>query len=308
VIVNPMSGGGATGRRWPELRRALDPVLDDWDNAFTLGPADATRLVREAVAEGYDEIVVVGGDGTLNEAVNGWFGEDDHGERSGAEQLPVLIPVRFGTGGDFARHLGLSSRLPEAVAHVRDGKIGSIDLGQVRFVDPEGVAQQRWFLNIASFGLSGLVDAKVNASKKRLKGASFTLATVSSLLTYRPPAVRIDVDGERVYEGPVVTAAVANGTTFGGGMQFARGAAIDDGRFSVVIQKRAGLTEALRMPDLYSGALHRWSSVQVVDGCEVVAEPVDPEAEVLLDVDGEQPGRLPARFTIVPGALRLKRP
>ncbi|MGF1509554.1 MAG: diacylglycerol/lipid kinase family protein [Myxococcota bacterium] len=299
VLVNPVSGGGTTGRRWPELRRALDSVLEHWDHEFTLAPGDAIRLSDQATAEGYDELVVVGGDGTLNEAVNGLMVHP-------AELRPSLAPVRFGTGGDFTRHLGLPTRLPDAVRHLRDGPVMRVDAGHLVYSNEEQLDSSRYFLNIASFGLSGLVDAKVNASKKRLRSASFSWAMLKSLLEYRAPEVRISVDDEEVYVGKVVTAAVANGSYFGGGMCFARGARLDDGRFQVVIQKKAGIGEFVRIRDLYSGELHRWSSVQVAVGSVVYAEPKDRTKDVLLDVDGEQLGRLPVRFQIVPGALRVR--
>lgn len=302
VVVNPVSGGGATGRRWPQLRRALDEVLGDWDNDFTLGPNDATRLVREAAADGYDEIVLVGGDGTLNEGVNGVLPRGD------GPPGPVLSLVRYGTGGDFARHLGLSGRLPEAVAHLKSGPIRSLDAGVVEFVDHDGAPAQRAFVNIASFGLSGQVDAFVNRGAKRLGRASFAVGLGRALMTYRRVEVEVEVDGEPFFRGPMVNVAVANGTHFGGGMQIARGARPDDGRFRVVVQQRAGLFEVARIRDLYDGRIADWTTVTAGDGRLVTARPTDPGTEVLLDVDGEQPGRLPATFRIVPGALRLRVP
>lgn len=309
VIVNPMSGGGATGRRWPQLRRALDARLQDWDNAFTLAPHDATRMAREAAMDGYAEVVVVGGDGTLHEAVNGLFEEDEEGLVTESPLNPgiVFTPIRFGTGGDFARHLGLSAQLPQAVDHVGAGRVTTVDVGLIGFRDHEGRGRRRIFLNIASFGLSGLVDAKVNASSKRLKGLSFLSATLRALAEYRPLAVQIGLDGDSFYRGPVVTAAVANGTTFGGGMKFARDARIDDGRLDLVVQTRAGTYEKLRVHQLYDGKLADWPSVHHGRGTVVTAGPLGDEP-VLLDVDGEQVGVLPARFTVVPEVLRLRVP
>src|SRR5262245_3591032 len=108
VIVTPASANGATGRNWPEIRAALDQVLDRWDNEFSTGPGDATRIAREAVRNGYEMIVTLGGDGTMKEVVDGLFEPSDEGisDRLIREGL-LLAPVRAGTGGDFARFLGL---------------------------------------------------------------------------------------------------------------------------------------------------------------------------------------------------------
>ncbi|MBK6684244.1 MAG: diacylglycerol kinase family lipid kinase [Deltaproteobacteria bacterium] len=307
VIVNPKSANGATGRRWPELRAALDRVLSRWDHQFTLGPDDATRLARQAVKDGYEMIVCVGGDGTMNEVVTGLFEEgplgiEDRLIRPGI----VLAAVRQGTGGDFARYLGQSGRLPEAVQHLAGDRTRTADLGLVELTTPEGGRRRRAFLNIASFGLSGVVDQKVNRSTKALGGgASFALGLGRALLSYRPAPVRIRVDGELFHEGPMVTCAVANGQYFGGGMRFAPMAEVDDGRFEIVAQLRSGPKEILNVRDLYSGKIVEWDSARHRSGTVVEAEPLGDQP-VLLDVDGEQPGQLPAKFTLLPQAVRLK--
>ncbi len=203
--------------------------------------------------------------------------------------------------------LGLEAQLPEAVAHLAGEGASPVDLGFLTFERPDGSPGHRAFLNIASFGLSGVVDDKVNKSSKALGGrASFLVGLSRSLVSYRPQPVRIEVDGALLYEGPLVTAACANGQYFGGGMHFAPEAKIDDGLFDVVVQTRSGLREVASIADLYRGRILSWPSVVHTRGKVVEATPLSHEP-VLLDVDGEQPGRLPARFTILPGALRLKR-
>lgn len=308
VIVNPSSANGATGRLWPEIRAALDRVLDRWDNQFTIGPGDGTRLAREAVESGYEMIVSVGGDGTMNEVVNGLFPADD--ERGiGAKPLRddvVLAPVRAGTGGDFARYLDLPHKLPASVQHLAGDVTRPVDLGVVEYVDHDGVERRRAFLNIASFGLSGVVVEKVNAGSKIFGGrASFLLGVGRAMTSYRRANVKLRVDGDVFFDGSFVTVAVANGQYFGGGMRFARDAEIDDGRFDVVVQERSGPREVLQIADLYSGRMAEWDSVHTRRGQVVEATSDD---RVLLDVDGEQPGILPATFTLLPAAARIKVP
>ncbi len=308
VIVNPASAGGATGRRWPQIRRAIDRKLDRWDNQFTLGPKDGTRLAQEAIRAGYEMIASVGGDGTTSEVLAGFFEPASSGTTISnrlVDPRPVLAVVRQGTGGDFARHLALPGQLPQAVSHLAGEAIRVCDVGLVEQNASEICRAP--FLNIASFGLSGLVDELVNDTSKVLGGrASFIVGLGRALASYRPKKVRIVVDEALFYEGPVVTCAVANGSYFGGGMRIARDAQIDDGLFDVVVQTRVGTKELFGIRDLYNGRVLDWDSVHHTRGKTVYAEPVDAEDRLLLDIDGEQLGQLPATFHMLPGAIRLK--
>lgn len=311
VIVNPASANGATGRQWPEIRAALDRVLERWDNQFTLARGDATRLAREAIADGYEMLVSIGGDGTMNELVTGLFGPPAGGGDGASSELLrpgiIIAPVRQGTGGDFARLLALPGTLPASVAHLAGEATRPADLGLVEYLAHDETMRQRAFLNITSFGLSGVVVEKVNTTTKALGGkASFLLGLGRAMVSYRPQRARIIVDGETIHEGPFVTCAIANGQYFGGGMRFAAKAQIDDGLFDVVIQLRTGVREVASIGDLYSGKLADWASVRYRNGRVVRSVPLDDKDRILLDVDGEQPGRLPATVRIVPGAVRLK--
>lgn len=310
VIVNPMSANGRTQKRWPDYKAAFDRVLDVWDDEFTAEPRAATGLARAAVEAGYDMVVCVGGDGTMSEVVTGLFQADPAAGIAEALVRPgvVLGAVRAGTGGDFARLLGLSHELPAAVAHLEGDETEPCDLGLLDYTTFEGGRARTAFLNIASFGLSGVVDEKVNGSSKVLGGRmSFLMGLGKAVLSYKPTPVRIEVDGEEMYEGPINTVAVANGQYFGGGMRYARDARTDDGRFEVVVQTPPGFGEYFKIGDLYSGKLQDWASVRHRQGQVVTATPEDPAARVVLDVDGEPLGQLPATFRVIPGAVRLKR-
>lgn len=311
AIVNPASANGATGRRWPELRRALDRVLSRWDNQFTLEPGDATHLARQGILDGYEMIVAVGGDGTLSEVASGFFAASEHEGTGGVSDRlirndMILTTVRAGTGGDFARSLKLAKRLPEAVAHLADGRDEPCDVGLVRYIGHDARPAQRAFINIASFGLSGLVHQKVSTTSKALGGKPYFLLGLSrALVSYRRQPVRVRVDGLDFYEGPIVIGVVANGQYFGDGMRFAPGAAPGDGRFEVLIQTRAGLREVFHVRDLYSGKIAEWDVVRRCQGRTVEVEPLG-DAPVLWDIDGEQPGCLPGRVTMVAGAFRVR--
>ena len=308
VIVNPTSGGGATGRRWPELQAAFERVLTQWTPRFTTRPGEATEIARAAVHEGFDLIVCVGGDGTMNEVVNGLFEPGPEGitDRLIRDDI-ALGSMRQGTGGDFARYLGLTGRLPDAVEHLRDDTTRVCDLGIVEYVDLDGAPARRAFLNIASFGMSGLVVDKVNRATKIFGGkASFLLGLGRALAAYTPQRVRIEIDDSPFYEDSLVTGGVANGQFFGGGMHFASNAALDDGLLDVVVQVKSGVKEVLSIRDLYSPRFADWPSVRSGRGRIIRAVPSEPDEAVWLEVDGELPGRLPATFRILPSAIRLK--
>ena len=308
VIVNPASQNGATGRYWPELRQALDRVLDRWDHEFTLAPGDGTRLASEAARQGYEMIVSVGGDGSMNEVVTGLFeANEDGSEPKLIRDDLVLGGVRAGTGGDFARLHGLSHKIPKCVQHLSGKNTVPCDLGWIEFCDHSQEKRGRAFLNIASFGLSGMVVDKVNHTSKALGGTvSFVAGTFRSLAAYRPQGVRVTIDGEDFLRQELVTVAIANGQYFGGGMHFAPNAEIDDGLFDVVGLLRSGPREILRTHELYQGRAINWPSVRSNRGALIEAFPLDPQEKVLLDVDGEQPGTLPAAFRVFKHAVRWK--
>ena len=309
VIINPASQNGATGKYWPELRAALDRVLDRWDHEFTLEPGDGVRLATQAAERDYEMIVAVGGDGTMNEVVTGLFRcEEDGKEPRLIRDDLVLGGVRAGTGGDFARLFELSHRLPDSVAHLSGDQTQACDLAWVEYVDHSGKPAGRAFVNIASFGLSGLVVDKVNKSTKAFGGrASFFAGTLRALARYKPMPVNIMVDGQNFLKENMMTTAVANGQFFGGGMHIAPEAQTDDGIFDVVTQLRNGPKEILNVGDLYAGRAHLWPSVRTTRGSVIEAFPINPQDRVLLDVDGEQPGTLPAVFRMFKHAVRWKR-
>lgn len=302
VIVNPNAGHGRAGRTWPALHAAIERAVPGAENRLTSGPGHATTLVREALRAGAERVIAIGGDGTNNEVVNGFF--DERGAPIAPEAALCLVPS--GTGGDFRRVLTLPDDPLEALARVLDAPVRPIDVGRIAHVDHDGVERAQMFVNIASFGMSGLVDRIVNAASKRLGGrVSFFVASLRAMMRYRNQRVRLVIDHGRVeMELPIFNVAVCNGRYFGGGMHVAPAARIDDGRLEVVVLGDLSLGGKLALSSrIYKGTHVDMPGVIVESGTHVRAESAD---EVLLDVDGETPGRLPATFEILPGALRLQ--
>lgn len=307
AIANPRSQNGALGRRWPEIRATLATELGAVDHALTKGPGDAARLCRAALADGADIVVAVGGDGTVHEVANGFF------DAQGAPLAPhaALGVIPFGTGGDFRKTAGIPKDLRAAARVLRADARASIDVGRLDYASGgrHGTRVSCMFINIASFGMGGLVDRIVNTSSKALGGkASFLLATTRAALRYRNQRVRLVFD-DRVDEPEYMTinnVAVANGRYFGGGMHIAPHARLDDGQFDVVALGDLGLCELLtRGHRVYKGTHLRSPKTFSRRARRLEATPVDPPDEILLDVDGEALGALPATFTLVPRALSL---
>ncbi|MBK8480251.1 MAG: diacylglycerol kinase family lipid kinase [Proteobacteria bacterium] len=303
VIANPQSAGGALARRWSQVAALLQEQLGAHQVRFTRQRGDARTLSRAAIDQGFELIVAVGGDGTISEVVAGLF--DDAGP---LRPELLLGLVHFGTGGDFCRSTGTPRQLRRGIRALRGQAYRSIDVGRVTYQAADGRPQARHFANIASFGLAGLVDQLANSSSKALGGRlSFALATARALRRYEPARVALRLD-----EGPSVAltvqnVAVANGRYFGGGMQIAPAAELDDGLFDVVVVEALSALAMLRHGHrLYRGTHLGLPQVRVQRARRVEALPLVSDPPVLLDVDGEAPGQLPARFEIVPGALRLK--
>jgi YegS/Rv2252/BmrU family lipid kinase len=305
VIVNPHSQGGRLGERWPEVADVVARVFP-FDEAITRGPGDATILARAALRGGAERVVAIGGDGTINEVVNGFF--DESGQPVAPEASFAVLP--YGTGGDFRRTLGLPRGLAEAASAIAHGVRRRIDVGRLTFVAHDGAPAHRMFANIASFGVSGVVDRLVNASGKRLGGRlAFMLATARATWSYRNQRVQLTLDGEHRVEATINTVAVANGRYFGGGMMVAPNAELDDGMFDVIALGDFGLGDLLRSGRrIYRGTHLTMDKVTARRARVVEAEGIDPNALIELDVDGEALGRLPARFELRHGALWLIAP
>lgn len=307
VVYNPRSAGGRTGREWDRIATHLRGAIGAFSDAATRARDEATLLVRDAIRRGARHVIAVGGDGTINEAVNGLFADD----------LTIAPDVEFGfvahgTGGDFRRTFDIASGIEPACARLASGSMRRIDLGRIRFVDERGRPAVRHFNNIASLGLSGATARAVNNAvwSRGLLGerALFHFHSVRELLRYRFAGVRLSIDGMPVEPGPIATIVVANGRYFGGGMLVAPDALPDDGVFDVIVVRGRSKRELIAALNLvYTGDHLSHPAVTLMRGRRIDVAPLDHAPEpVLLEIDGESPGRLPASFEVLPSALTLR--
>jgi len=310
VVVNPRSQNGALGRRWPEIARTIGRELGGFEHVMTEGPRDATRLTREALEGGADTVVAIGGDGTIQEVANGFFKNGGTPVRPGA----ALGVIPFGTGGDFRKTIAIPNDLAGAAAVLKAGATRTIDVGRLtyRAGRRDGEEASCIFVNIASFGIAGLVDQIANSSSKRLGGGfSFFMATARAAWRYKNQRVRIILDDkdDEPLDLTINNVAVANGRYFGGGMHVAPEAAVDDGLFDVVAIGDVTMLDMVKNGSkIYRGTHLGLPKVTARKAKKVEAQPLDDGAEVLLDVDGESLGTLPATFEILPAALPLVAP
>ncbi len=303
VILNPTAGSGGAARKKAAIVRALTRGGVAPELVHTEGPGDAGRLIREARRDGVQCAVLVGGDGTLNDAVQGYLNEDGQ-----VAQGPDLGLIPSGTGGDFRRTFGLSDVVEEAAERLLTASPRPLDLGLLSVTSHDGQLVRRAFINITSFGIGGLTDRIVNASPKWMGGkAAFFLGTLRALLVYRNAPVRVRVDGQVWFEGPIFNVALANGRYFGGGMLIAPEADPSDGLLDIVaLQDLSKLQSVALSQHIYKGSHLGQPDVGVARGKLVEAEAMAAGTEVLVDMDGETPGRLPLRAELAPGALRLR--
>jgi len=300
--VNPRSASGRTGRHFDRIARAVRDAVGDFECAFTKRPGDGVRLAREAVASGGKLVVAVGGDGTASEVVDGLV---DASRRPDPDLSFGFIPR--GTGGDLRRTLGLELDLDRAARALASPRTITCDLGRVAFAGEDGTPRLRHFANVAGAGVSGVVSGHVNRGFKLGGGTlSFMLASARALATWSDQPVRWRADGGAWREGRITALSVCNGRYFGGGMRVAPGASMHDGLFDVVVWSGLGIGDFLtKRSMLYDGTHVRLPNTEVLRARSVEVEPLDG-ARVLLDVDGEQPGTLPARFDVIPGALAIR--
>ncbi len=275
--------------------------LGPFETYMTRGPGDAVLRVKNALAQKVRLLVCVGGDGTLNEVVNGMMMH----EASVRSDLALgFIPN--GTGCDFVRTVSIPQDLEQAIDLIAAGTVRSIDLGVLFFRDDQGHERRRYFHNITSFGLGGDVARRVNRTTKALGPfVSFMWATLVSIFSCGKKKIRLRVDEGFERELRVWNVAVANGQYHGGGMWVAPGASVCDGILNVTVIGDLTIPEIfLNLPKLYNGKINDIEKVTTLAGEKVKAS---SNEQVLLDVDGEQPGMLPIDIGIVPDGLNIIR-
>ena len=302
-IVNSRGNIGTARVRLKQLVAALKshPLFKAAELNFTSFAGHAVELTRHALTQGADVILSIGGDGTHNEVVNGFF---DRNGRLVSPQAKLAV-LHLGTGGDFRKSLGIGLSAGDAIRSLAEGTLCPIDIGLIRYIDLNGRQAQRYFVNIASFGISGIIDNLAHDRRFSWLGgkAAFLLATLRALLHYRNAPMRIRMDGDPEMEQTVCAFVVANGRFFGGGMQVAPHAVLDDGLFDAVCLGDFQLTDfLLRGHRLYRGTHLSMEKVWMHRVRKVSIQARDP---VPIDIDGDGLGYTPAEITVAPQRISV---
>jgi YegS/Rv2252/BmrU family lipid kinase len=296
-LVNPASANGSTGRRWPELARRAAAAGLEGATLFSERQGHLAELAREAALDGAELLVVVGGDGSVNEVANGL---------AGLGRQPEVAIVPRGTGWDFSRTFGIPRKVDDAVHVALEGDVRTIDVGRASYRAWDGSDATTSFANVASAGMSGAIAQRANETTKALGGkASYLWATFAVFSGWEATEIEVVVDGER-RTGRMFDVVVANGRFFGGGLQICPEAEPDDGLFDVLtigdVTKR---DLVLTMPKMYRGTHLPHPKAELLRGPSVT---VTSETPLPIELDGEQPGTTPATFEVAAGALRLRVP
>jgi diacylglycerol kinase (ATP) len=259
-------------------------------------PGQLAELAKQAVGTGAELLVVVGGDGSVNEVVNGIA------DAKGVE----LAVIPRGTGWDFSRTFGIPRDLDRALAIALEGRARELDLGLVTFRTWAGSESQVHFANVASVGISGAIAKRANESSKALGGkVSYYWSTLTVFVRWQTGEMRVSVDDES-RAGKMIDVMVANGRFLGGGMMMLPEAEPDDGLFDVLLIGDVTKRDlAFTLPKSYRGKHLPHPRLEVLRGRVVTVDAPEP---LPIEIDGEQPGTTPARFEVVPRALRLRVP
>ena len=293
VIVNPSSAGGGTGEAWPRIASDLRSQFGSFRAVFTKRRGDAAVLASEAARKGARLIIACGGDGTISEVANGILS-------SGKDAELGILPS--GTGGDFRRTLEIPSRARDAARVLRTGRSVRIDVGRVSYTDQNGADAMRYFVGVASCGMSTKVIERVKADE-----VSFVSALLKTAMRNAPVRLVVQLDDSHERHLVVSNLCIANARYFGGGMKIAPDAKLTDGKLDVISIGDLSATKIFTSaPRVYTGSHLSMPEVSHALARKITVRAAERGAEVALEVDGELPGRLPATFQIIPEALRVR--
>lgn len=307
IIVNPQSASGTTGARWAVMASNVRNNFGAFEVKFTSRIGEAREIANREARQGRNFIIACGGDGTINETANGILD-------SGCDAELGVLPS--GTGGDFRRTLQMPTDVASAARALKCGVTRSIDVGRVRFINLEGEEEARHFLGISSAGIASKVLEIVKDDSaswlpapvtKMLGGQiGFAAATLSAVMRYVKPELAFRVDDREERRMKIISFAVCNARYFGGGMNIAPDARLDDGKLDLVIIGDVGMSRIVtNIHKLYAGT-HLGLDGVMHDTVTRVEVRVTNQEAVMIETDGEIVGCLPASYEIMRGALRVR--
>nr|XP_004229912.1 sphingoid long-chain bases kinase 2, mitochondrial [Solanum lycopersicum] len=306
-VVNPRGANGTTGQQWKKLLPYLRSRLGNDCNiceSLTSGPSHAIDITREAIREGADAVIAVGGDGTLHEVVNGFFcgGEPvcNHDMNSSHSTALGIIPL--GTGSDFARTLGWKNDPHDAIERIAKGLKSKIDVGCIA----GEIGEPHYFINVADIHLSA--KAGYYASRyKKFGNLCYVIGALQAFFRHHNQDLRIKVDeGEWEVCSQVTALCIGNAKYFGGGMKITPNANPSSGDYEMVIlQDFKWYDFVLKLHKLYNGTHLSVKNVSSRRARSIEIEEISSSGSIFVQSDGEFLGFLPRKFSILPGVIEL---
>jgi len=315
VIIN---NSAAKARRvWPTIRKELDAAGVEFQAYETKSPGDATLRTRAALSTGTESIVVVGGDGTLSEAAEGFFELNDDLDvlPNAINPSATLAILPAGTGNDFARGLrGRRASLPTwvdtVIAHAHGENTQQVQTVDVLYGRCNGYEKPFICLNASTMGIGGETAGRVAAQGKFMRNFSgefrFVFAAVGALAAWRERRVIVTVDGRTIADGPMNLVAVANALYAGGGMMLSPDARLDDGQLDVITASGLSRTNVVtELSRIHTGGHVNNPKVTITQGKIARIETLMLQDAMPLEADGNVRGVTPVQFQVLPGVLRF---
>lgn len=298
TIVNKAAGAGKTERDWPGIEQLLREHGIKFEPFFTSRRLHASIIARSKIREGFSKIIVVGGDGTMNEVINGLFSQ---GTMQTTEVMLGMISV--GTGNDWARMFNIPPDFEQAILTIKKQRTFIQDAGLVHYTK-NGKEWKRYFINIAGMGFGARVVERSNRMKEQGKSGAFLYFynIFTSLMRYKALKAEIEIDGKS-FDRKVFSLNVGICKYNGGGMIQVPHAVADDGLYSITLIKKMGKLNVLaNVKRLYNGSIVNHSRVETYTGQSVQ---IAGTSRLQIETDGETLGHGPVSFQIIPRSIQV---
>lgn len=301
IIVNPASGNGKGGRRWPAVEKYLREKGVPFEVVFTEHGGHAVALANNALQSGYKKLAAVGGDGTAHEVVNGIMGQTALPPH---EVVFAIIPV--GTGNDWIKTHHIPNDYRKAIDLMMAGKTMLHDVGTVNYIDEKGNPAHRYFFNVAGLGYDAFVTRESRVKSKIVSNKIFYFyLIIKCLWQYRPTRAKVTLDGV-LHEDLFYTFNAGVCIFNGGGVQLVPHAVPDDGLLAATLVKNVSKWDAIKnTPNFYNGKLIHHPKVSTSQVKNFKVENVGGHPPTLLEVDGEFLGYAPLEMGILEKAIRV---
>lgn len=299
-IVNPAAQSGAIGRHLPHLTKQILQYFSHASILTTKRPEHASDLAEECLKKAYTIIVAVGGDGTINEVLNGFM----QGQQ-GNSSAPTLAFINLGTGSDLQKSFAIKSNFEHNLQRIKQGTRKLVDIGQAFTTGEDGQQMSRYFLNIASCGLSAEVAKLINQSKHLNGKLAYYWASLRGIFAHKNWPLEVSIDNQTKHFSNVSLLAAANGSFFGGGMHIAPKAKTDDGLLDKIIVSNMNTWFFIKHGwRVYNGSHLKLPQVSCQNFVEMQVKCTSKQ-KIRVEIEGEVFGALPAKFIIIPKALKL---